>query len=248
MNQQRSTISAVVIAKNEEKRIAMCLTALSFCDELIVVDNESSDDTAGIAVKQGANVVISDAHDFAQLHTIGAKASKGDWLLFVDADEIVDETLRTSIKNITGNFSAYYVQRKNYYLGVSWPASEQIVRFMKKDALVRWEGTLHETAIVKGEIGYLSGFLVHNTHRTLEEMVAKTNQWSAVEAKLRFDAGHPKIVPWRLFRVFLTGFINSYFKDGGWKVGTVGLIESLYQGFSLFITYAKLWEMQKKKK
>lgn len=248
MIQKNLTISAIVIAKNEEKRIAACLNALSFCDEVVVVDNGSADGTGLVAAKLGANVVQSRSHDFAQLHNLGAKEAKGDWLLYVDADEVVDETLRMSIKNTTGNFSAYYVQRKNYYLGKPWPGSEQILRCMRKDSLDTWKGALHETAVVKGEVGLLNGFLRHDTHRTLEEMVAKTNEWSAVEAKLRLDAWHPVIVPWRLFRVFLTGFFHTYFHDGGWRAGSVGMIESLYQAFSLFITYAKLWELQEKKK
>jgi hypothetical protein len=78
-------------------------------------------------------------------------------------------------------------------------------------------------------------------------MVTKTNEWSLEEAKLRFDAGHPPVVGWRLIRVMITGFWRSFISQGGWKAGTVGWIESIYQGFSMFITYAKLWELQQKK-
>lgn len=244
MTRKKTTISAVVVAKNEQDRIGECLHALSFCDEIVVVDNGSVDDTADIARKHNANVITSRSSSFADLHNTGAKAATGDWLLYVDADEIVDETLRRSIKNSTGNCSAYSVQRKNYYLGKPWPVTEKLIRFMRKDNLVGWRGTLHETAVIKGEIGQLPGLLLHDTHRSLSEMVAKTNQWSAVEAKNRFDAQHPPVAPWRLFRVFFTGFWQSYIRESGWCAGTVGLIESLYQGFSLFITYAKLWEMQ----
>ena len=78
-------------------------------------------------------------------------------------------------------------------------------------------------------------------------MLVKTNEWSEYEAKLRFNSSHPKLVPWRFIRVMATEFINSYFKNKGYKNGTYGLIEGLYQAFSIFITYAKLWEMQEKK-
>lgn len=248
MNQKNLPISAIVVAKNEEERIAACLKALSFCTETIVVDNGSTDKTATIAATFGAKVIGNLSGDFSQLHNVGVKEAKYDWVLYVDADEIVTDELKESIINKPdGGKSGYFLQRKNYYLGKPWPGIEKILRFMRRDALVQWEGELHETAIVKGAIGDLSGYLIHDTHRTLEEMVVKTNRWSEVEAKLRFVSGHPKVVPWRLFRVFLTGFSHTYFWQGGWKVGAVGLIESLYQGFSLFITYAKLWEMQQKK-
>jgi hypothetical protein len=79
-------------------------------------------------------------------------------------------------------------------------------------------------------------------------MVEKTNKWSVIEARLRFDAGHPPVVWWRFPRVMLQAFSNSYITQGGWKAGAVGLMESMFQAFSIFITYAKLWELQQDKK
>ena len=79
-------------------------------------------------------------------------------------------------------------------------------------------------------------------------MLSKTNEWSHVEAKLRYESNHPYIVPWRLLRVMLTAFMRSYIYEKGWKAGTVGVIESIYQAYSMFITYAKLWEIQQKSK
>ncbi len=119
---------------------------------------------------------------------------------------------------------------------------------MRKSALMEWYGALHETARMKGAIGRLDAPLVHRTHRTLEEMVAKTNTWSKTEARLRYDANHPPVVWWRLLRVMTTAFWDSFIWQGGWKAGTVGWIESIYQAFSMFITYAKLWEKQQSDK
>ena len=79
-------------------------------------------------------------------------------------------------------------------------------------------------------------------------MVNKTLAWSKIDAELRFKSGHPRMTWWRFPRVMLTAFFDSYIKQGGWKVGTIGLIESLYQSYSIFITYARLWEMQNKLK
>ena len=79
-------------------------------------------------------------------------------------------------------------------------------------------------------------------------MISKTIEWSQIEAELRFNANHPKITWWRFPRVMLSAFFDSYIKQGGWRVGTAGIIESIYQAFSIFITYAKLWEKQLKMK
>ena len=105
---------------------------------------------------------------------------------------------------------------------------------------------MHESPIVEGAIGQLQSPIVHFSHRDLFSMVEKTNEWSEIEAKLRFKSQHPKMTWWRFPRVMMTAFFNSYILQGGWKIGTVGIMESIYQAFSTFITYAKLWELQKK--
>jgi len=253
MNQGKQTISAVILAKNEDKRIADCLASLTWTDERIVVDNASTDKTATIAQQSGGRVVYAKEKDFSKLRTLGKEEVKGEWILYVDADEIVSPGLITEIRDTIKTWNedspvAYTVKRSNIYLGSPWPYSERMLRLFRKSALIGWYGELHESPRVKGPTGQLYGALVHHTHRSLEEMVVKTNQWSAVEAKLRRDANHPPVVWWRLWRVMVTGFWQSYVSQGGWKAGTVGLIESLYQGFSLFITYAKLWELQQNEK
>ena len=247
------SISVIILTRNEEERIEECLKSISWASEIIVVDNGSIDKTVDLAKKYTPHVIYSDSRDFASLRNLGLSRAHGDWVLYLDADEQVTDALREKIIETTKNFTrlspgGYFIERKNYYLGSLWPTRDKMHRLFWRKALKGWQGELHETAIVDGQIATIEEPLIHMTHRTLEEMVAKTNEWSAVEAKLRFDAGHPAIVPWRLFRVFFTGFANTYFAGGGWKAGVVGIIESLYQGFSLFITYAKLWELQQKDK
>src|SRR5262249_20245880 len=108
-----------------------------------------------------------------------------------------------------------------------------------------WYGQLHESPEFSGHVEILQGYLLHFTHRDLSSMLNKTIVWSQVEVKLRFDAHHPKMTWWRFPRVIYAAFWDSYITQGGFKVGTAGLIESMYQAFSMFITYARLWEMQR---
>lgn len=246
------TISAVVIAKNEEVRIQACLHSLRWVDEIIVVDNNSVDKTAEIAHSFGAKVFLSNASDFSVLRTQGLHAAKSTWVLYVDADEIVPKDLEFEILQLLSGWTpkvdptCYYILRKNYYFGVQRPVGDKMQRLIYKPDFVRWSGSLHETAIVRGSYGSLKHKLHHDTHRTLEEMVTKTNTWSDEEARLRIVSSHPQVVPWRLLRVFLTGFFRSHVKEAGWKAGVEGWIESIYQGFSMIVTYIKLWELQKK--
>jgi len=239
-------LSVIIIAKNEEKRIVQCLESVAFADERIVVDNGSTDKTMDFARRYGAKVCIAKELDFSGLRELGLKEAMGPWVLYIDADEEVGEKLQNEIVDVIRSDSVigYSVRRDTYFLGQHWPYQDTVERLFLKSSLKGWHWTLHETPLYVGTIGTLANPLIHRTHRTLEEMVAKTNEWSRLEAKLRLDAHHPTVVWWRLLRVMITGFNRSFFAQGGWRAGTAGWIESIYQGFSMFITYAKLWEMQ----
>ncbi|MEK7112099.1 MAG: hypothetical protein AAB875_02115, partial [Patescibacteria group bacterium] len=125
---------------------------------------------------------------------------------------------------------------------------DYVLRLIKKDSLLAWGGELHEQPKIKGEIEKLKNPLTHFSHRTLTEMVDKTNDWSEVEAKLLYNSGHPKMTWWRFLSVGAREFWERGIKKLGFLDGTVGMIEIIYQSFSRMITYAKLWEMQLKAK
>lgn len=245
-------ISAVILCKNAEELIADCIDSVSFCDEVIIIDDNSTDRTPEIAKMMGASVYPYSNESFAKKRNLGLKKAKGKWVLYLDVDERLSPELQESIKKIVESkrdvYSAYQLQRKNFYLGKNeWPTIEKMARLFKKTKLEEWYGDLHETARVDGPIGEITdGIIMHFTHQDLAGMVNKTIKWSKIEAELRYNAGHPKMSWWRFYRVMLTAFYDSYVKQKGYKVGTAGLIESMYQSFSMFITYARLWEMQQK--
>lgn len=243
-------LSAIIIAKNESEVIENALKSLKFCDEIIVIDNNSSDDTSEISKRVGAVVYKSESSSFSELRDFGKEKAKGDFILYVDADEVVSNELENSIKSVmnSGIFSnAYRIKRKNYYLGKNeWPGYEKMERLFLKSSLIKWTGNLHESPMVNGSVSDLDGYLLHFTHRNLNQMLRKTIDWSDIEAKIRFDANHPKMSWWRFPRVMISTFISYYIKQQGYKLGAIGLIESIYQSFSIFLTYSKLWELQNK--
>lgn len=250
----KATISGIVITRNEAPRIEKCLKALLWVDELLIIDNNSSDETVKIAQKFPVKIYQTQENNFAAIRNLGLKFATKQWILYIDADEIVPESLREEIKVLidqnyqSENFpKAYYIYRHNFYMGKLWPVKDKMQRLFIKESIQKWIGDLHETAIVKGTMGELKEPLLHDTHRSLTEMLEKTNEWSLIEARLRFKAHHPPVVWWRLLRVMFTGFYTSFVKQQGWKAGTIGIIESLFQAFSMYITYAKLWELQQQK-
>lgn len=244
-------LTAIILAKNEETMIRDCLSSVSFCDEIILIDSGSHDKTVAIAKKAGARIYEETSKNFSAKRNMGLEKAKGDWIFYIDADERVSDALKENIQRTIEKkdtaISVYKVKRKNFYLGNHpWPSVEEMERLFKKNSLKKWRGELHESPIFTGEVGTLDGLLLHYTHRDLSQMVEKTNQWSDTEAELRLKADHPKMTWWRFPRVMASAFIDSYIKQNGWKAGTAGFIESIYQSFSAFVTYAKLWEMQRK--
>jgi glycosyltransferase involved in cell wall biosynthesis len=251
-----SKLSAVILTKNAEDLLADCIDSLKFCDEIIVIDDSSADRTVELAKHLGAKVYADKSVGFAEKRNFGLSKVKSKWVLYVDADERVSSELAESIKykvsSIKDENSAYKVLRKNFYFGNhEWPQIEKLERLFIKNDLEEWYGDLHETAKLKvgaqSIVPVLDGFLLHYTHRDLTSMVEKTIKWSEVEANLRLKAHHPQMSWWRFFRVMVTAFYDSYVKQKGYKAGTAGLIESIYQSFSIFITYARLWEKQQEK-
>lgn len=244
-------ISAIIIAQNAESLIADCIDSVAFCAEVIVVDAGSKDKTVDLARRMSAKIINEDSGSFAEQRNVGLKHAKGDWVLYIDTDERVSPELREAIiqyiNNPINEYTALRLKRKNFYFGNNpWPYIETLERLFKREKLKGWKGKLHESPIVVGDIGELEGFLFHYTHRDLTSMLQKTIVWSQVEAQLRLDAHHPKMTWWRFPRVMLTAFWDSYVRQKGYKAGTVGIVESIYQAFSMFITYARLWEMQNK--
>jgi len=243
-------LSAVIIVKDGQDLIKDCIKSINFCDEIIVVDSGSKDKTVSLSKELGAKIFEVTSDDFSYLRNYGLRMSTSDLVFYIDADERVDEILKIAIcelKNIDEVFSAFVLKRKNFYLGNNeWPYIEKIERIFVKNKLKGWEGKLHEHPVVEGKKKTLSGHLLHYTHRDLTSMLNKTIEWSKTEAMLRYNANHPRMTWWRFPRIMLTAFFNYYIKQGGYKIGTVGLIESIYQSFSMFITYARLWEMQNK--
>jgi (heptosyl)LPS beta-1,4-glucosyltransferase len=250
-------ISAIILTKNEEAMILDCLKSIGWADEIILVDDNSEDKTIEIAKKFGVKTIVNapKVSNFSDRRNLGAKEAKSEWLFYVDADERVEENLKNEIHTVVGSqsavdgFSAYGIPRKNIRLtkplmhGGWYP--DHVVRLIKKDCLEKWEGELHEQPKIKGEIGYLSNPFLHLSHRgSLEHKVMTTIKWSSIEGERMFLANHP---PMNVLR-----FLSAMYREGrerlivekGYKDGLEGMFEGVYQIFSVFISYAKLWEMQ----
>ncbi len=247
-------LSVIILTKNEEDVIADCLESIrGLAEEVVVVDSESTDRTPDIARKLGAVVHVRPFQNFSDQRNYAMSRAHGHWVLYLDADEHATPEFIREVKTVISNhqvesdINGYFIRRKTFYYGKDWGLTDQVQRLFLKKNFVEWYGVVHETPRVKGRFGIINAPVQHFTHRNLIQMVEKTNFWSEYEADLRFKAKHPQMSTLRFIRVMLTGFIKSYVFEKGYKNGTEGFIEATYQAFSMFITYAKLWEKQTKK-
>lgn len=255
----KNKLSVIIIAKNEQAMIEDCLKSVEgFADEIILVDTGSTDKTIEIGKKYGAEVFEEKGQEvnFSAWRNRGLKEAAGDWVLYLDADERLTPPLRKEIKTVIqkGGPLAYEIPRQNYYLGRkmryggAWP--DYVKRLYPEKGLRGWHKKLHEDPVFEGGFGRLKEPLIHLTHRDLTSMLQKTDQWSRIEAELLFKdypGGHPPVTWWRILRMMWSEFWQRGVKLQGLRDGTVGWIEVIFQMFSRFITYARLWELQCRK-
>lgn len=246
-------LSVVLNAKNEEQMIKACLESVKWADEIVVVLNESTDNTKQIAQKYTKNIFTINGQDFAKVKNLGLEKAKGDWVLFIDADERVLQNLREEIEQVIQNSpkSAYALSRKNIIFGqeVNYGPYQHdwIIRLVKKEKAKGWTGKVHEHIEFDGELGYTKNSLLHLTHRDVDHFILKSLEWSVIDAKLRFDSGHPMMTKWRFVRILLSETWHQGITRKGFFGGTVGIIDSMLQVFFFYMTYVRLWQMQQPK-
>lgn len=245
-------LSVIVICKNEEDRIKACLESVKWCDEIVIADNGSTDKTLEIAKRYTDKVIEFKDEDFSALRNKAAEKASGDWLIYIDSDERISEPLKNEIARLILNnsFSAYAISRKNIIFGEEvkygpfWP--DWVIRLLKKSAFNSWEGKVHEQPKFQGKLGYTKNSLLHLTHRSVDQIVLKSLEWSKIDAKLRLEANHPKMTGWRFLRILMTELFNQGIIRKGFFSGDIGMMDSILQVFSLYMSYVRLWEMQRK--
>ena len=191
------TITAVIPAKNEEKNIERCLKSLLWCDKVIVISS-GTDKTAGLAKKLGAEVIIKKSEGNDDFELLQRNLNEiinfctTDWILRVDADEVVTPELVGEIKQVlkrsTSQFVAYGIPRRQYFIrkflrGGDW-AYDRLTRlfrpkFCRYDPIVK----VHEQFKVNGKIGYLKEPLLHFSHPDMKTLMKKFDSYTTLEAR-----------------------------------------------------------------
>lgn len=244
-------LSVLVLVKNEEEMIEGALSQLGFADEIVILDQNSNDNTISIAKKFTDKIYTSKSENFSSNRNMLAQKAKGDWILYLDADERLSREGKSEILEIISNnknFTAYYFPRENYILGKRvkhggfYP--DYVPRLFKKKSLISWVGEVHESPKISGKFGYVNHSLKHLTARSLNSMIEKSAKWAKIEAKLYSKSSNPKITIVKLITSSVKQFLNRYFYKLGFLDGKIGLISATYQALHSAMIFTYLWEIQ----
>jgi glycosyltransferase involved in cell wall biosynthesis len=244
-------ISSIVLAHNNRSSIERTLKSLCWCDEMIVVDDYSEDDTTTLATKCGAVVIKRHLNqDFAAQRNFGIEHAKGEWILFVDSDEVVSPALAKEIEATirSSECDGFFLKRQDVLfrkkLQFGETANVRLLRLAKKE-VGKWERPVHEVWNITGKTDTLLHPLEHYPHPTMTEFIADINHYSTVNAKLMYEEG--KRVSWFDIVCYPKGkFIQNYVIRQGFRDGMPGAILAFMMSFHSFLTRGKLYAMQQK--
>jgi glycosyltransferase involved in cell wall biosynthesis len=238
-------LSAIVIAKNEEAAIGACLDALAWCQEIVLVDSGSEDRTREIAAKRGARVIEHEWEGYGRQKNFAVSQAANDWVLCIDADEIVGPELRASIQATLTRpaLRAYEMARCNRFMG-SWLRHGEgypdwKLRLFDRRA-ARWsDDPVHEKVVTSEQVGRLKGDLLHDSAETLHSYLEKQNRYTTLQAQVLYRSGKrasaAKLVLSPLFR-----FLKFYLLRRGFMDGVPGLVHVWIGCFNSFSRTAKL--------
>ena len=244
-------VSAIVITKNEADAIADALTSLSWADEIIVVDAESTDNTVAIARQFTERVYVRAWKGYVDQKNHAATLATHDWIFSLDADERVTPELSAEIGALLQSEPAargYRMPRVSFYLGRWMRTTDMYPDYQLRlydRRYARWHGLhVHESVKVDKEVGYLKSELQHYPYKDLSEHLIRMDRYTTLAARQMFEKGKRATRLELLFHPPIA-FVRNYILKGGFRDGKPGLIISLVNSYYVMLKFAKLWELQR---
>ena len=249
-------LSVVILTKNEEKNIVDCIDSVSFCDEVIVIDDNSDDRTVELA-KRAKTKVFTRAldNDFSTQRNFGLEKAEGEWVLFVDADERIAFELAIEIQDLLRlskslESNAFFIKRRDVMWGRELMYGEtgniKLLRLARKN-VGQWKGKVHETWKINGQIGELQNSILHYPHPTIAQFLEEINFYTDLRAKELYEKGI-KVHWWSIIGYPKVKFLINYFLKRGFRDGVPGLMFALMMSFHSFLVRGKLWSLWEQKK
>lgn len=248
----RPGISACIITLNEEDNLPRCLQSIEeLADEIVVLDSGSNDRTVDIAHEFQARVFRRDFDGYVNQKNHIISLVRHEWILVIDADEVITPGLANEIKNIIQRVDppvAYRIPRMSFYLGrwirhSGWYPDYNI-RLFRAGCGVFQGGTVHETVIPIGPVGTLQNHLEHYSYGDISDHLLRIDQYSTLIAQDKHSHGKRSSIVWAVVKSF-SKFCLTYFYRLGFLDGRAGLVIAVMAGYYNFLKYVKLWELNR---
>jgi glycosyltransferase involved in cell wall biosynthesis len=249
--QKNLELSAIVLTRNEEKNIKGCLKSLDFCDQIIIVDDYSEDQTLQIAKKFKPKVYQRRLqNNFAAQRNFGLSKAKSEWVLFLDADERVSPELASEIKQVINNprTKGFLIKRTDFLWGkeLRFGETNQVFLRLARRKGGKWQRKVHETWQIKGEAGRLKNSILHYPHQSIKDFIDSIDVFSSLHAlanqKEAKQSSLFKIIFWPLAK-----FVINYIFKLGFLDGVRGFLLAVIMSSHSYLAWSKLWLSQNRK-
>jgi len=241
-------ISVAIITKNAATELDRCLASVAFADEIIVVDQNSTDGTAAVCAKHGATLHQSEWLGFGPTKQKAVALCRNQWVLSVDSDEEVTTELQAAITNLppAPPEAAFTFNRLSRFLGrwirhCGWHP-EYVMRLFDRDRAAFNDKPVHEAVETTGPVGRLPGLLKHYTYETMEQYISKLNRYTTLAAEQMHAAGR-RTGLWQAVARAEATFWRMFILRSGILDGWAGMVLCWSSGFYVLAKYVKLWRM-----
>ncbi len=245
-------LTVAILTHNDESRIKHCLKFINFSDEVLIVDDFSTDNTVKIAKELKARLVQQKLdNDFGTQRNRLLEQARGEWVLFIDPDEEVTTELANEIKDTLKEpkYDVYFIKRQDFFWNkpimhgeVSKARKNGFIRLVKKGSGT-WKGTVHEEFVTKKPSGQLQHSIHHYPHQTVNEFLQHVNFYSTLRAQELHKQKVKASIGAIIFLPFAK-FLYTYFAKQGFRDGAAGFVYSFMMSFHSFLVRSKLYQYQ----
>jgi glycosyltransferase involved in cell wall biosynthesis len=243
------SLSVIIITKNESAHIGGCLQSVAWADEIIVLDSGSSDDTVNLCRAVTNNVYETDWQGFGIQKQRALDKATGDWVLSIDADELVTPELKADIIEAmqTIDINGFEIPRLSNYCGRQMRHGgwfpDYVLRLFRRECGQFTNHVVHERIVVDGKIGRLNTPFLHDAFVDFEEVLHKVNTYSSLGAQLLHEKGVQSSLPKAIMKGGWT-FMRTYFLKAAFLDGQQGLMLAISNAEGAYYKYVKLWALQ----
>jgi glycosyltransferase involved in cell wall biosynthesis len=247
----KEKLTAIIPTFNEAHNIARCLDSVRWADEVVVVDSFSTDSTVDICKKYGVRVLEHEYVNSASQKNWVLPQASNRWVLIVDADERVTDSLQDEISGLLEGgpeYEGYWIRRRNCFMGreirhCGWER-DKVLRLFDKTKGRYEEKHVHAEVVLQGEIGFLRSLLLHDSYKDFSIYLAKLDRYSDWGAQDVAQRGASWVIARLLFRP-PARFVRMYVVQLGFLDGIQGFILCVLAAVSVFMKYSKLWRLSR---